>query len=111
MQDDDAVRALVALLLLYFAPGTEECARLRQCLAFAFDKYPSLCPEYHRLLAAAFLPAARQSMLLCAGKAPARGGRTSQLSSSVIRFATQLLQTPVRGAGGGPMASLLSSLP
>lgn len=99
-QDGDSISTLVSLLLLYFAPGTEDCSRLRQCLVVAFDKYPGLCAAHHRLVAGAFLPAARQSMLLSAGKSTGRGGKASQLSASVIRFATQLLQTPVREAAG-----------
>ena len=94
VQDGDAVRILVSLLLLHFSPGTEDLSRARQCLAVALDAYSRLHPGSQLLLADAFLPAARQAVLLYPNqkKAAARNA-----AASLVRFMTQLLQAQAPG--------------
>ncbi len=96
-QDGDAVQVLVTLLLIYFSPSTESMTHVRQCLAVAFEAYSRLHPENHRMLARAFLPAARQSMLMSATQG--KGGKT--ITVPLTRFISQLLQAPIHVSNTG----------
>lgn len=105
-QDTQAVRFTVTLIMIFFSPSTENMTHLRQCLAVALDALPRMSSGHHQLLAQAFLPTARQAVLMCPNQ---RSTASRNITSSVIRYMTQLLQTPVQSLSGRvlSMSSLL----
>jgi hypothetical protein len=85
-------RGLALLLQLQFHPATESSSQLCQCLSVFFDVFAAAADGNRLQLAAACLPAARQSLHVTAKRAPA---------PLLVKYVLQLLASAARPADEG----------
>jgi hypothetical protein len=96
-------RALALLLQLQFHPATEAASQLCQCLSVFFDAFAAACEANRLQLAAACLPAARQSLHVAVTK--------KHPAPLLVKYVLQLLAhteaEPGSGEGKGKCCAVL----